>query len=869
MLKMACEGIKYHNDNQLKSIYSYEDIFEGYLNNIKEIIDEDGLYPRFNFLEKALLAIVSHSNYMYGQLDYVEAYKSVYDAVCNRCDDLFSKRLLDSLIENNILSYYDDGDVQNIYFSYEKLGDYFFAKYLVENVDLVENILSDVREVEENKGSLNILGALLPDKKGMELFELVDRDYISKIERIISEVFVNSLLWRNHFTLNKKTEFFIDNYLFKFTELIRYFFKSLIKMSFEDNHSLNGKYLYDKLISMELKEREYLWSIGIYNDDSLLHILDWTWENVDMLNIQQKQNFLIVFAWSLSSSNMKIRDTSTKVISILLISAPSLIKKLFELFKNVDDDYILERMYASIYGAITYLENDKSWSDIIYELYEKIYCGKETYPNIQIRKYCYLIIDYYCNIHEYNMKKEFPKIFNTKSVWYDYAPSEDDIENLEKSISERYGEKSSAEFSCTTIISSMATEESKYRMYGDFGRYVFSSIIYPWKNQLNEQELSNIITSEILKEKYDFDNFSDFDMHKIKRSIGKNTEIERIGKKYQWIGIHRMLARLVDNYPPYTVEYSYSDDGMEKIDFENEELYLETLKEPEIIGETKRYNDFSTIDLYASINTVDPTYLNKRKIKNKYSLDISLFKHTFSEVNIETNIINEHLNRTRIIDYDGKQYLNVYTFANQRLQKGVDIKLSWSMSGCLVKEEDVETFYKNYRHINNNGIPYSEFRNCYFKDFSKSAIFKRLKSQNNEDNMCYHVSHIPIIEEYIWDKYRDESIIEESINIPLLSEELVKYFDLNFQNGCWTNGDSLVAFINQYENVTSVFIDFKLISDFTNMKGYKLLLGEYFELRKNREYKEVWQLLNIDSDSINFYISDERYGVLFNRYFEE
>ena len=85
-------------------------------------------------------------------------------------------------------------------------------------------------------------------------------------------------------------------------------------------------------------------------------------------------------------------------------------------------------------------------------------------------------------------------------------------------------------------------------MYGDFGRYVFQSHLYGW--HLDPQKLSNLAVKWIM-ERYGYKEelFGKYD-DMVGTGRMRNTSLgERVGKKYQWIALHEMMARLSDNYP--------------------------------------------------------------------------------------------------------------------------------------------------------------------------------------------------------------------------------------------------------------------------------------------------------------------------------
>lgn len=84
--------------------------------------------------------------------------------------------------------------------------------------------------------------------------------------------------------------------------------------------------------------------------------------------------------------------------------------------------------------------------------------------------------------------------------------------------------------------------------YGDFGRYTFQSALSNWK--INAELLSHLAIKLII-DKYGYreEKHGAFDLNVGSgrgRSIVPN---ERIGKKYQWLVLHELMARVADNFP--------------------------------------------------------------------------------------------------------------------------------------------------------------------------------------------------------------------------------------------------------------------------------------------------------------------------------
>lgn len=85
--------------------------------------------------------------------------------------------------------------------------------------------------------------------------------------------------------------------------------------------------------------------------------------------------------------------------------------------------------------------------------------------------------------------------------------------------------------------------------YGDFGRYTFESALRSW--DVNTNELSNLAIEWIFeKYGYDVEKHGEYDRNTNSYDRRAST-IERIGKKYQWIALYEMVARVSDNFKKY------------------------------------------------------------------------------------------------------------------------------------------------------------------------------------------------------------------------------------------------------------------------------------------------------------------------------
>lgn len=464
--------------------------------------------------------------------------------------------LFKSLVDEHIISKDLGGDGREIVeFSYERLQDYYSASYIVSNTDLgtvfipggdYYFLVKDSNKRYYNSGILEALAVILPERKELELYEVLPSPY----EVSVAEPFIDSLIWRKTDTISiEKIMDYVVRAILPNDYLSNKYWDVILQISAVPNHPFNAVWLHNYLSSFSMSDRDAWWTIWLKenysNDTTIGELIQWGYDT-DCDNLETIKLICIVLAWFHTSSNRELRDRSTKAMICLLNRHIDILLEIFQLFEEVNDPYILERLYAVAYGAV--LQNKylaEHYSDLVKYVYKTIFDKDKVYPHILLRDYARNIIEYYVN--QGNLI-EFP----IEDIRPPYKSDFNYTALTNEELDERYSPKDVANteryrYSAQDILDSMTTEHGRgCCRYGDFGRYTFQSALSHWK--VNYDALSNIAVEWIFeKYGYDIETHGRFD-----RSIGarirRSTPNERIGKKYQWIAFHEMLARVSDNF---------------------------------------------------------------------------------------------------------------------------------------------------------------------------------------------------------------------------------------------------------------------------------------------------------------------------------
>jgi hypothetical protein len=465
------------------------------------------------------------------------------------------------LLENgNILNSFKFSTEKEFTFPFDKFSNHIIVRTLLTSIDSSDKSI-DFEEgnvlykyISNHKYDSGILEALciqVPDFFKKELFELMPS---IKDEHHFLEAFRNSLIWRNPNNIKNVDAIIKKNLENKNT----FFIDSILNLAHIKDHPLNINLLDFILIKQNMSERDSWWSIylqeNFYGEDDIINrLISWAQNKHSNNTPETIALSSLTLAWFLSSSNRYIRDKSTKGLIQLLKNNLDILKDLLIHFKDVDDDYILERLYCVAYGCCLLNQSDKNnLKELANQTYEFFFKDNKPCPHILIRDYARGVIEVALNndveldINENNimppyesdLPSKFPSNENILKYQFDY--------NLNESGKYRYSQN--------VIINSMQPEHTtlKGNMYGDFGRYTFQSALSNWdiaKENISMQDLSNWAIEIIMSDlNYDVELFGEFDRGLNRPHYNRyESNIERIGKKYQWIAFYRVVSLISDN----------------------------------------------------------------------------------------------------------------------------------------------------------------------------------------------------------------------------------------------------------------------------------------------------------------------------------
>ncbi|MDQ0273805.1 hypothetical protein J2S17_005754 [Cytobacillus purgationiresistens] len=418
------------------------------------------------------------------------------------------------------------------------------------------------------------------------------------------------------------------------------------------------------------------------------------------------------------------------------------------------------------------------------------------------------------------------------------------------------------------VIRSMTTEYGRGTGgYGDFGRYVFGSALYDWKNQFDDQYLSNIATMRIIDYGYDEKKHGNYDRNLRYHSRHENL-VERIGKKYQWIALYELLAKLTDNYPIYneiklfTPEYqkykelqnekmysymdkltqTYSGEGIELIVEENEE----TLKEEDhFLGIEKDYFKKFNGPWNPFLRNIDPSLLEYPLKDNSQQKFIKSYlpynqDKIWAQNKEEFNKLDEFI----FIEYEGNKYISLAQFvqSSNNDKKFVDKdEFCIKSKAVFLSNSDKEKYIA--LKLDKKGDTGVSWANAYsvfaFEHYWHPSFSEMFYKSEFEDIDCEDA-----IWEYLWEtNINPASGDRTSCSYLLPNANLVKFFMLfQISEGIWEDSEkNLVAFDAQYMGYESnLLFRADYLERYLRENNLSVVWDFYMEKMSERSRKEEW-----------------------------
>ncbi len=399
-----------------------------------------------------------------------------------------------------------------------------------------------------------------------------------KTLNFFQRAFLGSLVWRSPEKTSSATRELLSE-LWKEGRFIESIYDVFLMCSCEPEHILNASSLHRHLASLNMPERDAIWSIYLhdqydsYDHGPMYRLIEWAWQaNKESTEDWVIELCAITLSWFLTSSNRFLRDRATKALASMLGKRPQVLPKIIDHFRNIDDPYVTERLCAVAYGTVVLSENTSAIQEIAASIYGLVFSQRRPPTHLLLRDYARGVIE--TAIHK-NARPSTVALHSIlppyESSWPLQSPDPDQLEPYK----ERPENKNDPAWSRVWLYHSIVGDSDFTRYAIDQGCGHFSQ--HSLSDTTNLHAGDRGTTSKLRDDQFDcgvaqrwmalrvfnlgwtVERFGQFDKRLDRLySLHETCKPERLGKKYTWIALHELLARLSDN-----VEYREDSGGLE------------------------------------------------------------------------------------------------------------------------------------------------------------------------------------------------------------------------------------------------------------------------------------------------------------------
>jgi hypothetical protein len=254
------------------------------------------------------------------------------------------------------------------------------------------------------------------------------------------------------------------------------------------------------------------------------------------VGLDTAERWATILLWFCAAADRRVRDNATKAVVRITERHRDMWPRLISRFAQIDDEYVVERCFCAAYGALLRTRDRAAERTVAATAYREVLENPPRFQNALVRDYVRCILELAA---EDDALPEGISMANCmppyQSEWPLHIPSVDDIE--------KSGESSAhlpkLHYSC---------------FHDDFNVYSLNRLS-GYENTLDRASMAAWIFQQVLDMGYTAERFREYDGHMLHEYGGGRSKpvwAERIGKKYQWIALARLAARLADHATPET-----------------------------------------------------------------------------------------------------------------------------------------------------------------------------------------------------------------------------------------------------------------------------------------------------------------------------
>jgi len=410
-LKTLCRGLHEKGERRLpRGFHGITAVFELYLGAINDrLASALGFDPRTQLVRQALEA-VSKTLIDSGErwLTLAKAGEVVNGLLPGRD---FERSLYRGLVVEGVLveeaAWRQDADREEVIFvAYERFADHLAAKTLLDrHLDANDPasafsaggplaFFCDEKQYVA-PGLLEAMCIQVPERTGKELIILAPKI----ADRWgTGDAFRQSLVWRALTAFSDGTREAL-NKLCRNDHDLHDTLDVLLTVATLPGHPFNARFLDQRLRMDTMPERDAWWSVYLHQTwgthGAVDRLVDWASSvaSSTALDEQTVELCATALSWMLTTSNRFLRDRATKALVCLLTGRLAAVVRLVKRFADLDDPYVLERVYAVAYGTAMRCHDPAEVGDLAGCVYGRVFAAGTPPPHILLRDYARGVVE--------------------------------------------------------------------------------------------------------------------------------------------------------------------------------------------------------------------------------------------------------------------------------------------------------------------------------------------------------------------------------------------------------------------------------------------------------------------------------------------
>ncbi len=382
-------------------------------------------------------------------------------------------------------------------------------------------------------GLLEATSVVLAERLGLELTEF--RTEIGDDEALIAAV-IAGVGWRSVSSVTEDTGDIIVDAL-RLQATFDTALTLLFRLAARPEHALNADFLHSFLMRWNMGARDQFLPGWLHithgTSGAVDRLIRWAREkSLDQVGEDTTRLWVTALLWTTSATDRRVRESASIAAARLLVRQPNVSAELLERFTEIDDEWVVECALEVTYSALLLNGTLASWTTAAQAIWANFFeRPADLTPNAAVRDAARSILEAAADrgaLPRGVTEDQFRPPYS--SHWPLAWPSETDIAPYDNADYPK-------------LVHSVTND--------DFYRYLLE---YDLKNRpgIDVSAAARWVVAEVIRLGYRPERHRSFDGYVVAKyggGRGKPKWIERIGKKYQWIALNRLIGHVSDHAP--------------------------------------------------------------------------------------------------------------------------------------------------------------------------------------------------------------------------------------------------------------------------------------------------------------------------------